>query len=115
MSVNGIGGLMTPLLRPQDAIRPRVEQERPAQVTTPTPATVARPTGTGLLAPRQEGLPLEAPAGTDPELWQVLTAQERAYFAKTVTMGPLTYGRPSRPTTAGETPLVRGGRIDVKA
>jgi hypothetical protein len=59
-------------------------------------------------------LPASAPPGTDPELWAVLTNDERAYFAKIGAMGPLTYGRvlQQQPPSA---PMARGGRIDVKA
>lgn len=59
-----------------------------------------------------ETVPTEAPLGTDPALWSVLTSQERAFFARARTMGPVTYGPGagrSQPTGA----LV-GGRIDVR-
>ncbi|MEX2582216.1 MAG: hypothetical protein WD766_03020 [Gemmatimonadota bacterium] len=115
MSVNGVGGIPATLLRPQESTRPRVEHERtPPPAPTPPP-NVTRPSANGLLAPRQDALPAEAPAGTDPDLWQVLTVQERAYFAKLTAMGPLTYGSQARSAPAGETPLARGGRIDVRA
>jgi len=57
-----------------------------------------------------------APEGTDPGLWSVLTSEERNYFSKTVTSGPLTYSRVmlsgARATPA---PAARGGRIDLRA
>lgn len=113
MSVNGVGGLAATVLRPQEP-RPRVEQERAAPPPSPAtpPPSAARP---GLLAPRQEALPADAPPGTDPDLWRMLNAEERAYFARMTAMGPLTYGRPSAAAPAGETPLARGGRLDVRA
>lgn len=55
----------------------------------------------------------EAPAGTDPALWSVLTSEERAYYARMQEMGPLTYG-PSQGGGPAET-VARGGRIDVRA
>jgi hypothetical protein len=57
-------------------------------------------------------LPVEAPPGTDPDLWSVLTAEERRYFAKAKTLGPVTYS----PSTLGmaEIGLQRGGRLDIK-
>jgi hypothetical protein len=93
MSLNGVSGSAAALLRPYEGVRPKVEQERPNGVA-PQPQT-ARPTisGAGLLAPRQETLPAEPPAGTDPELWRVLNSAERAFFSKMTSMGPLTYGR----------------------
>jgi hypothetical protein len=57
---------------------------------------------------------VEAPAGTDPALWSVLTSDERAFFAKSAALGPLTYGRikSELPTSA---PASRGARLDVRA
>jgi hypothetical protein len=119
MSLNGVTGGGAALLRPYEGVRPKVDQERPT-VVAPQPQAV-RPTvaGAGLLAPRQETLPMEAPAGTDPELWQVLNSAERAFFSKMTSMGPLTYGRQTTAATPGagraaEAPLARGVRIDVK-
>ena len=125
MSLNGVTGVTPPLLRPQEPARVRVDQESSvassagaAAATKAAPTT--KPAGAALLAPRQEALPAEAPEGTDPELWQVLTSQERAYFARMTAMGPLTYGRgvqePSTtPNGGGERPVLRGGRLDVRA
>ena len=54
----------------------------------------------------------EAPHGTDPALWSVLTGEERSFFARARSLGPLTYGRGS---SNDSVPGVRlGGRIDVK-
>lgn len=120
MSLNGIAGSGSALLRPYEGIRSKGDQEK-LPVGNPAPTVAARPAaaGAGLLAPRQDALPVDAPAGTDPELWQVLNSAERAYFAKVTSMGPLTYGRQTTPHGSGagngaETPLGRGGRIDVK-
>lgn len=57
-------------------------------------------------------VPTEAPHGTDPALWSVLTGEERSFFARARSMGPLTYG----PGSSNDSiPGVRlGGRIDVK-
>lgn len=54
---------------------------------------------------------MEPPAGTDPQLWSVLTAEERRYFAQLRTLGPLIY-RPGRLGLA-DFALPRGGRLDV--
>ena len=62
----------------------------------------------------QSAVPVDAPAGTDPMLWSVLTHDERNFFAKSAALGPLTYGRlkaESHPTP----PSVRGVRLDVRA
>jgi hypothetical protein len=93
---------MAPRARPDAASRSRA-------VETPAPARVA-----SKLAPTEPTLPQEAPAGTDPALWSVLTSDERAFFAKNASLGPLTYGRikAELPTAA---PIARGARIDVRA
>ncbi len=57
-------------------------------------------------------LAAEAPAGTDPELWAVLSSDERRMFAQLGTMGPLSYGKYSG-TSAGAF-RARGGRLDVR-
>ncbi|RMH22206.1 MAG: hypothetical protein D6701_01565, partial [Gemmatimonadetes bacterium] len=56
-------------------------------------------------------LPAEPPPGVDPSLWEVLTTEERAFFARARAIGPLTYG-PGRP---GESAApIRGGRVDMR-
>lgn len=62
----------------------------------------------------QHAVPAEAPAGTDPTLWSVLTADERNFFAKTAALGPLTYGR-IKAATNPQPPAARGVRLDVRA
>lgn len=59
-------------------------------------------------------IPVEAPPGTDPELWSILTAEERAYFANTATRGPLTYLKVMSPQRTPTPPVARGGRLDVR-
>ena len=90
---------------------------RPGAAPLARPATPAARSAPSLAA-SQAALPSEPPPGTDPALWSVLTGEERAYFAKAASMGPLTYGRiaaglnamqPTAPATA------RGGRLDVRA
>ena len=74
------------------------------------------------LAAPQQSLQAEAPAGTDPQLWSVLTGEERAFFAKAAAMGPLTYSRISAGVNAlqGNVPaanpgVARGARLDIRA
>ena len=62
----------------------------------------------------QSAVPSEAPAGTDPTLWSVLTADERNFFAKTAALGPLTYGR-IKSVSHPAPPAARGVRLDVRA
>jgi hypothetical protein len=56
-----------------------------------------------------------APDGVDQDLWSVLSKEERSFFMKAGTMGPLTYGRRSSSQTPTPAPMLRGGRLDIKA
>ena len=56
-----------------------------------------------------------APDGVDQDLWSVLTKEERSFFVKAGAMGPLTYGRFSSAQGPTQAPIVRGGRLDIKA
>ncbi len=126
MSVNGINN--TPLLpnlgslsRPETARTQNGAQngaERAQQATTN-----ARAPQHGALKPQtpiagqsaaQSTIPAEAPAGTDPTLWSVLTNDERNFFAKSAALGPLTYSR-IKAVTNPAPPAARGIRLDVRA
>lgn len=77
------------------------------------PVAPARPSSiAGTTAP---SMPVEPPQGTDPELWSVLSAEERTFYAKAGAMGPLTYGRVMSAGMQPTPPAVRGLRLDVKA
>ncbi|ODT01323.1 MAG: hypothetical protein ABS52_16960 [Gemmatimonadetes bacterium SCN 70-22] len=120
--VNGLS--YAPLLRPAGAPAPReaLESGAPGNGTVSTGnagqaqrAGGAAPTSQPrLLAPATtpEALPVEPPPGTDPQLWMVLSAEERAHFARLGAMGPLTYGR----ALEGQTPTsnLRGMRLDIR-
>ena len=64
--------------------------------------------------PAQPAPAAHAPARASAALRDVLTSEERDYFAQLEQLGPLTYGRrPSASQPAIDAP--RGQRIDVKA
>lgn len=124
MSVNGITN--TPLLpntgslTRADAARTNGAQQgadRAQQATTnaraAAPATLKPQTPIAGQA-TQSTVPAEAPAGTDPTLWSVLTNDERNFFAKTAALGPLTYSR-IKDATHPVPPAARGIRLDVRA
>lgn len=115
MNLNGIAPLPGMLRPTHTDPRTRVENGQNGQ---PVPAV-----GTGPVRPVREvtpaadlnqTLPVEPPAGTDPELWSVLSAEERTFFAKVGSMGPLTYGHLLN-SARSDQPVMRGGRLDVKA
>src|SRR5436305_14358502 len=111
MSVYGIGNSNVPRTPAQppvlDGARPQVQQPV-------LPAVVPPPKNAMPAAKPAQGVPVEAPEGTDPALWSVLSGEERAFFAKAGAMGPLTYGRAIREMTGVQPPAARGGRLDVK-
>ncbi len=97
---------------------------RPGATRATTAPAAGNARAANPLGAAQASLPTEAPAGTDPELWSVLTSEERTFFAKSSASGPLTYGR----VAAGVQALqgnatasnafgaaARGGRLDVRA
>ncbi len=99
-----VGGIQPNRPQHPDA---RIDQRRaPASI----PATTAPNGAPGAAAP----VPAQAPTGTDPELWSVLSAEERVFFAKLGAMGPLTYGRVLSQAQQSAVPAARGGRLDVK-
>lgn len=117
-----INGITNPLLaglgsvqRP-DVARTNTERTQPNGTNA---APIARPalkpqTPIAGQSAAQSAVPVEAPAGTDPSLWSVLTSEERNFFAKTSAMGPLTYSR-IKDVTNPVTPAARGVRLDVRA
>ena len=110
MSIHGVGG-PTGNYPPRPATpRPGGVDQAPAaragQLARPQPAATPAAAGPVSVTP---------PPGTDPDLWTVLTTDERSYFAKLGAMGPLTYGRVLSGQMQPPAPSVRGGRLDVKA
>ncbi|MBL8982435.1 MAG: hypothetical protein JNL26_09655 [Gemmatimonadetes bacterium] len=107
MSINGIRSPYTPAApRQAPAVRPETARPLPPGAGTRETTAPVAPTTTSSVA---------APPGTDPELWTVLTPDERAYFARLGAMGPLTYGRVLSGQSPAPTPASRGVRLDVKA
>lgn len=115
MNLNGIGtlpGMLRPTL-PEP--RTRIENGQTGQAVQVPAHPAVRPTRE--INPTTElnqTLPVEAPPGTDPELWSVLSSEERTFFAKVGSMGPLTYGHLLNSSRTDQ-PVMRGGRLDVKA
>src|SRR5690242_5874250 len=91
MSIYGINNSNVGRLPGQYPVRdPNRAQVQPDATLVPAPT--AKPAATTNAA-SQTNVPVEPPEGTDPALWSVLSAEERAFFAKAGAMGPLTYGK----------------------
>jgi hypothetical protein len=115
MSVNGINhSLLNTIgtLRPNGAHVDRANGQGVQRATT-APAAL-KPQAPIAGQATQASVPAEAPAGTDPALWSVLTAEERGHFAKASALGPLTYSR-IKAVTNPAPPAARGVRLDVRA
>lgn len=125
MSVNGINH-SAPLVSPAAVGRTDVNRNAPrdqagmarsadGRVRSESVSTLkSQQPLTGAAAPTQAAVPPEAPAGTDPTLWSVLTTEERNFFAKTAALGPLTYSRIKAASTSNTAPPSRGVRLDVR-
>jgi hypothetical protein len=102
-----------PTRQPDAAGTSAVRPERPA---APAAGTVRRPVASPVPAGART-LSAEPPTGVDPQLWSVLTTEERAHFAKLSAMGPLTYGRSAMAFRVADAPppATRGARLDVRA
>lgn len=117
MSVNGINNsLLNTIgtLRPNGANVDRSNGQGAGVQRTTTAPTALKPQAPIAGQTAQASVPAEAPAGTDPALWSVLTAEERGHFAKASALGPLTYSR-IKAVTNPAPPAARGVRLDVRA
>jgi hypothetical protein len=115
MSIYGIPGSTIPTALPArpDAATARARAEQRPAIAPPSGE--AQPVNKGAHSSgAAAALPVQAPPGTDPTLWNVLNAEERAFFAKVGAMGPLTYGRVLSGQMAAPTSSMRGGRLDLK-
>ncbi len=114
MSIQSVGGLYGPsVLTPRKPRQEGAEEAvRQPQVETPLPQEVVREKALPQGPATPSELSVEVPEGIDPQLWSVLTGDERRFFAQARGMGPVTYGRGS--LGLAELGLQRGGRLDVK-
>ncbi|MEP7383048.1 MAG: hypothetical protein ABI910_15265 [Gemmatimonadota bacterium] len=117
MSIHGIRSAYgAPVKPPVTPVRPEQAGTAGGAQRAIVPASTASPTlGRPPAVGASTGVPVQPPQGTDPDLWSVLTQDERAYFAKLGAMGPLTYGRVLSGQMPTSAPMARGGRLDVKA
>lgn len=123
MAINGIGGggfnpYATGATRP-GATTPRQAtqetQQTPNGVGAADHKSIANAIKNDATARNAQLNSANAPVGVDQELWSVLSKEERSFFMKAGTMGPLTYGRMSSSQTPAPAPMLRGGRLDIKA
>jgi hypothetical protein len=117
LTINSSIAMRTPAPSSSGTAPLRDQNVRPHGAPGATPAATTFPAA---VRPQVAGpgsssaLPVQPPPGTDPELWSVLSAEERGFFAKIGAMGPLTYGRVMNNQSAPTVPAVRGGRLDIR-
>ena len=117
MSVTGVNNSL------RDLLATRIDQtigrplDQKSQTGGASQAGTAASTSAASKPATKSALTPQAPEGTDPALWSILTGEERAYFANNSASGPLTYSKVMMPnkSTSSALPAVRGGRVDVRA
>ncbi|MES2358148.1 MAG: hypothetical protein V4529_07360 [Gemmatimonadota bacterium] len=119
MAINGIGGggfnpYATGVTRPSAGV-PRQAPPTSSDVAAMDPKSLANAIKSDAAARTAQLNSGTAPSGVDQDLWSVLSKEERSFFMKAGTMGPLTYGRTSSSQGPAPAPILRGGRLDIKA
>jgi hypothetical protein len=108
MTIQGINGYTMPTVVPGHTRTPGPDTSQSPGLGAPE-GTDARQSAQTSRA--STAVPAEAPQGTDPMLWSVLTSEERSFFARARAMGQITYG-PGTRTQSAAVPM--GGRLDVR-
>lgn len=112
MNIQGISGYGVPTVLPGTTRTPGPQgPDTGSSQGVGTTRVAPDPRTTHAVGRASDTVPMDAPPGTDPMLWSVLTTEERSYFARARAMGQVTYGPGSRSASAG---VPRGGRIDVR-
>src|SRR5688572_30435351 len=115
MAIHGLGlNIQRPTTQSPVRDNGRAQGQQPATQRVPTQTPLAVPQQAPTPQKPTQTISAEPPPGTDPALWSVLSAEERAFFAKAGAMGPLTYGRALHELKSAQLPVARGGRLDVK-
>ena len=113
MSTNPIGAPRIPAwLSPAaaDRVSERGGEAKTGAAQSPD-KSASLPTAPAVTETSREVPDAMPPAGVDPELWSVLTTEEREFFGRLRDLGPLTYGRGKTGRQAAPPP---GGRLDVR-
>lgn len=120
MAINGIGGggfnpYAAGVTRPSVSVPRQATPQTSNGVAATDQKSLANAIKSDAAARTAQLNSPNAPDGVDQELWSVLSKEERSFFMKAGTMGPLTYGRMSSSQTPAPAPMLRGGRLDIKA
>jgi hypothetical protein len=120
MAINGIGSggfnpYATGITRPSTGAPRQTTTQTSNDVAIADPKSLANAIKSDAAARTAQLNSPNAPNGVDQDLWSVLSKDERSFFMKAGTMGPLTYGRMSSAQNPAPAPILRGGRLDIKA
>lgn len=110
---NGVGSARTSDIAPRAPLAQRTSSDVPVPAASQKSVAEAIKSDASSRAAQVQSA--DAPQGVDQDLWSVLTKDERSFFVKSGAMGPLTYGRFSAPQSSTPAPMLRGGRLDIKA
>ena len=111
MSVNGIGGL-GPTFAPAGPEQARESEQGAEGAAFQLDQGTGRGADSVFVGGREAGptIPAEAPSGTDPEAWALLTDEERQFLSAQEMSGPVTYGRGAIDSALA----ALGSRLDVR-
>ncbi len=120
MAINGIGSggfnpYTTGVTRPSTGVARPATPQTSRDIPVTDPKSLANAIKSDAAARTAQLNSANAPTGVDQDLWSVLSKEERSFFMKAGTMGPLTYGRSSSSQSPAPAPILRGGRLDIKA
>ena len=120
MAINGVGSggfnpYATGVTRPSTGVPRQTTPQMSSDVAVADQKSLANAIKSDAAARTAQLNSPNAPNGVDQDLWSVLSKDERSFFMKAGTMGPLTYGRMSSSQNPTPTPILRGGRLDIKA
>lgn len=110
---NGVGSARTSDLTPRAPLAPRTSNDVPVPAASQKSVAEAIKSDASSRAAQVQSA--DAPQGVDQDLWSVLTKDERSFFVKAGAMEPLTYGRFTASQGSTPAPMLRGGRLDIKA
>ncbi len=109
-SINGLGGPLRGLGHTGLDRRAPTEETRQREHAPAAGADADQARAAAAHAPVGES----PAAGVDPELWAMLSSDERVFYLRNAMTGPLTYG-PGTTSQLSTSPGSRlGGRIDVR-
>ena len=108
MSISGLGSLFSDPIGPSPQQQPGVD---PKDRAADTNAGRESRHGHAAAASASEA---GTPGAADPEMWSLLTADERSFYLRSAVRGPATYAPGANPSPEPSAGHRLGGRIDLR-